>query len=290
VLLSAGLLYPPVRLLALVVAGRSPSCPLKQAIRSEANLNDQISLNQKIIKASKHLETDPAGFERWQTPKGTYWIPAGSRYVLPFNLAEQERRIYGSGDRFVQNGNIVLDCGANVGVFTREALAAGAKKVIAVEPAPENLECLRRNFAKEISTDRVVVYPKGVWDKDDVLPMNVDAHNSAADSFVIHPAGSTATATGLPLTTVDKLVGELHLQQVDFIKMDIEGAEPKALAGARGTLARWHPKLAISVYHLPDHPVVVPQVVHAAWQGYRLECGPCAVDHGKIRPDIYWFH
>ena len=289
-LLSAGLLYPPVRLLALVVAGRSPSCPLKQAIRSEANLNDQISLNQKIIKASKHLETDPAGFERWQTPKGTYWIPAGSRYVLPFNLAEQERRIYGSGDRFVQNGNIVLDCGANVGVFTREALAAGAKKVIAVEPAPENLECLRRNFAKEISTDRVVVYPKGVWDKDDVLPMNVDAHNSAADSFVIHPAGSTATATGLPLTTVDKLVGELHLQQVDFIKMDIEGAEPKALAGARGTLARWHPKLAISVYHLPDHPVVVPQVVHAAWQGYRLECGPCAVDHGKIRPDIYWFH
>jgi FkbM family methyltransferase len=290
IVLAGLLLYPPARLFALVVAGRSPSCPWRQAIRSDANLKDQIAYNEKILKTSKMLGADPKGFEQWQTPKGTYWIPAGSRYVLPFNLAEQERRIYGSGDRFVQNGDVVLDCGANVGVFTREALNAGAKKVIAIEPAPENIECLRRNYAPEVAAGRVIVYPKGVWDKDDILPLNVDSHNSAADSFVIHPAGSHATADGLPLTTIDKLVSELGLDQVNFIKMDIEGAEPKALAGARDTLARWHPKLAISVYHEPDHPVVVPRVIHAAWNGYQLECGPCALENGtKIRPDIYWF-
>jgi FkbM family methyltransferase len=290
VVLGIALFYPPVRLFALVVAGRSPACPWKQAIRSDANLNDQIAYNAQIIKASKLLATDTKGFEQWQTPKGTYWIPSGSRYVLPFNLAEQERRIYGSGDRFVQSGDIVLDCGANVGVFTREALNAGAAKVVAIEPAPENLECLRRNYAAEVASGRVLIYPKGVWDKDDVLPMNVDGHNSAADSFVIHPTGSQPTAQGLPLTTVDKLVRELNLERVNFIKMDIEGAEPKALAGARETLAKWHPKLAISVYHMPDHPVVVPQVIRTAWDGYQLECGPCARDHANIRPDIYWFH
>ena len=82
--------------------------------------------------------------------------------ALNYDLAEQKRNIYGTG---IRRGDIVLDAGANVGVFTRKALWAGASKVIAIEPAPENLECLRRNFAAEIADGRVVVYPKGVWDK-----------------------------------------------------------------------------------------------------------------------------
>ena len=44
--------------------------------------------------------------------------------MLPFNLAEQQRKIYGTGERAVRAGDIVLDCGANVGVFTRVALDA----------------------------------------------------------------------------------------------------------------------------------------------------------------------
>src|SRR5262249_42061285 len=98
--------------------------------------------------------------------------------------AEQQRDIYGVNSRGVRTGDIVLDCGANVGVYTRRALDAGAKKVIAIEPAPENILCLRKTFAQEIAGGRVVVYPKGVWDKDDILPMNVDPANSARDSFV----------------------------------------------------------------------------------------------------------
>ena len=62
--------------------------------------------------------------------------------------------------------------------------------MVAIEPAPENIECLSRNFKDEIARGRVIVYPKGVWDKDDFLTMNIDEHNSAADSFVINPEGS----------------------------------------------------------------------------------------------------
>ncbi len=284
------LFYPPARLSALVLLGRSPDCPYQNAIRSRENLSEQIRRKDEILQKSKLLETDSEGAEHWQTPLGTYWIPKGSRYVLPFNLAEQARKIYGSGERFVQPGDIVLDCGANVGVFTTQALAAGASRVVAIEPAPENLECLRRNFASEIVDGKVVLYPKGVWDKDELLTMNVDAHNSAADSFVLHPEGSSETAEKLPLTTIDKIVDELHLDHVNFIKMDIEGAEPKALAGARSTLERWHPKLSVSAYHKPKDPVEIPRVIRAAWPGYQMECGPCAEEHARIRPDILWFH
>jgi hypothetical protein len=262
--------YPPARLSALVLAGRSPECPLANAVRADQNLQDQINAKDRILKASKMIAKDEH-FEQWQTPMGTYWITKESRYVLPYNLAEQDRKIYGEGPNFVKPGDIVLDCGANIGVFVKASLDAGAKKVVAIEPAPENLEALRRNFKSEIESGRVVIYPKGVWDKDDFLTMNIDHGNSA---------------------TIDKLVAELGLERVDFIKMDIEGAEVRALKGGAGTIAKYHPRMSLSVYHEPDHPVEVPKAVRAAWSGYRMECGPCAFEkeNKRIRPDIVYFH
>jgi hypothetical protein len=44
--------------------------------------------------------------------------------------------------------------------------------VVAIEPSPANLECLRRNMSREIASGRVIVYPKGVWDREDVLALN----------------------------------------------------------------------------------------------------------------------
>ena len=289
VMAIAVMLYPPLRLSALVLAGRSPVCPLSKAVHAEENQKRQIEIKDEILKASTVVSKDDK-YEQWQTPKGTYWIAAGSRYVLPFNLAEQQRKIYGTGQHFVRPGDVVLDCGANIGVFVRAALDAGAKTVVAIEPAPENIECLRRNFKSDIESGRVIVYPKGVWDKDDFLTLHVDDHNSAADSFVINPKGSHESGEKLPLTTIDKLVAELNLPSVDFIKMDIEGAEVKALNGGRQTIAKYHPRMGLSVYHEPDHPVEVPKAAKEAWSGYTIECGPCAVANGKIRPDILYFH
>ena len=65
-----------------------------------------------------------------------------------------------------------------------------------------------------------------------MLTLHIDDHNSAADSFLFHPKDSHETDQKFPLTTIDKLVAELNLPRVDFIKMDIEGAEVKALHGA----------------------------------------------------------
>jgi hypothetical protein len=107
---------------------------------------------------------------------------------------------------------------------------------------------------------------------------------------VIRPLGAETTTVRFPLTTIDKLVSELKLERVDFIKMDIEGAEPKALAGAHDTLAKYHPRLSISAYHKPDHPKLIPAAVLQAWSGYQMQCGPCAEENASIRPDILWFH
>jgi FkbM family methyltransferase len=201
---------------------------------------------------------------------GTYWIPEGSSNAVFYDLSEQRRNIYGSGERGVRKGDVVLDCGANVGVYTREALERGAKIVVAIEPAPENVGVLRRNFASEIAAGRVIVYPKGVWDKDDTLKFQVDPKNSARDTLG-NIAGPGVHSIDVPLTTIDKLVAELNLPRVDFIKMDIEGAEPKAIAGASQTIARYHPRMAVCLYHSLDHPAKVPGAVARAYNGYRRE-------------------
>ena len=279
---------PPARVLFIKAVGRSPHCPHVNALDVPTNLRRQIQYKDELLKNSRLLERDPAGFHLWDTPMGRWWIPQGDDFTLPYNLAEQKRRIYGTGEHSVKMGDTVLDCGASVGVYTRLALDAGAKTVVAIEPGPENVEALRRNFSGEIASGRVIIVPKGVWDKEDFLTLQVDSANTAADTFVM-ALKEGSKGVRVPLTTIDRLVADLRLARVDYIKMDIEGAEQRALAGASQTLRRFHPRLALSAYHKPDDPEKIPLLVRQAWKGYRMECGPCAYDAGMLRPDVLFF-
>ena len=285
----AYLYVAPVRLTVLALAGRSGICSVSQSLDIPLHFKNEMAIKDRILAASKMIDSD-AAFEHWETPYGPFWIPTGSKYVLPFNLAEQEMKIYGVGEQAVKPGDIVLDCGANVGVFVRESLKAGAKLVVAIEPAPENLECLRRNFKSEVEAGKVIIYPKGVWDKDDTLTMRVDPTNSAADTAVLKTDSMTKTVQ-VPLTMVDKLVAELKLEKVDYIKMDIEGAEPNALRGAVETIRKYKPRLSVSSYHMAEHPVLIPQAINAARTDYKQSCGPCNEVPGehRIRPEILYF-
>jgi FkbM family methyltransferase len=261
---------------------------MRNALSADANLQDQIRISNQILRDSKVVEKDPAGYHLMETPHGRWWIPEGNDYVLPYNLAEQARDVYGIGEYGVKPGDTVLDCGGNVGVWTRKALDQGAAKVVGFEPAPENIESYRRNFKDEIAAGKVVLVPKGVWDKDDVLLLKRDPHNSAADSFVMLADGTPGVKA--PLTTIDEAVAELGLARVDYIKMDIEGAETRALAGARATLAKFHPRLSITTEHNPDDGLRIPEAVQALWSGYHVVCGPCLeTKDGHVRPDVLYF-
>ncbi len=278
----------------MALQGKSPHCPLSLALKAPAAHLDQEAVKDAYIERLK-LGASDQGYERWDLPAtaneagGSFWIPAGNRWVLPFNLAEQSRDIYKiSQPDGIHKGDVVLDCGAHVGTFTHFALARGAGKVIAIEPSPRNVECLRRNFSKEIAEGRVVVYPKGVWNKDDVLVLEQVGENSAADTVVMHQPGAHK-GNEVPLTTIDKLVAELGLERVDFIKMDIEGAEAPALEGAAATLKRWKPRLALASYHKPDDGVVLPATVDKLAEGYQHVCSSCISDENGARPEVLLF-
>jgi FkbM family methyltransferase len=181
----------------------------------------------------------------------------------------------------MQPGDVVLDCGAHVGTFSHLALERGAAKVIAVEPDPVNLECLRRNFREEIAAGKLVVAPVGVWSSEGTFKLSLGRGNSGMNSLVINRGGESIDVR---TTTIDKLLAELKIGRVDFVKMDIEGAEREAIKGANATIARDKPRLMIEAYHLPDDAQILPPLIRAANPGYREVCGPCeAINSGATR-------
>lgn len=262
--------------------GRASGCSLS-VVRTFKNERFR-KLRTDFEKRSKLLKATEEGLDLWASPRGCFWIPRGMS-SFSHVLAEQELQIYGSGEFAVRTGDIVIDCGANVGVFTAVALAAGAQLVAAVEPGPQKVECLKRNFAPAIGAGRVIVYPKdpkGVWHEEATLEMFA-YQNPVLDSFVKkNQSAESLPARQLPVTTIDNIVRELHLPRVDFIKMDLEGADRHALRGAQATLAAYHPRLAISTEDLDDDYLVVPGLVRQAWSGYRASCGQCGLS-GRFR-------
>ena len=231
------------------------------------------------MKAGSRLLKDEGNLQLWDTPRGQLWMPAGSASMMPLVLAEQDQQIYGKGEREVRSGDIVLDCGADVGTFTRTALSKGAQLVVSIDPGIGKDESLRRNFAREIAEGRVIVVAKGVWD-------SVGSLKLYGDSVVEKHAPE---GVDVPLTTIDNIVAELKLPRVDYIKMDIEGAEKPALTGARATLAKFHPRLSIATEHLANDAVAIPQLIRSIAPTYQSECGPCEWVDGQIRPQVIYF-
>jgi hypothetical protein len=79
---------------------------------------------------------------------------------------------------------------------------------------------------------------------------------------------------------IDDLVAQGGIPRVDFIKMDIEGFELRALRGACRTLHTYKPRLAISLYHSPSDFVTIPGFLKDLGLGYRLY-----LDHHTIHSE-----
>jgi FkbM family methyltransferase len=282
------LIYPAAWAYALIAIGRGPDCPWPQSYGAFSRRYAQKSAEQRAMKTSYIVQRDGT-YQLVHTAKGPFWEAQVEGSSVVAQLAEIEAKYRDFPGRPIRRGDVVLDCGANVGTFTREALLEGAGLVVAVEPAPKNVECLRRNFAAETAAGRVIIYPKGVWDKDDFLTLDESDSTPAMDSFV--RTEGTHPGTRVALTTIDKMADELKLERVDFIKMDIEGAEQRALAGARRTLSQNKPRLEISVNHLPDDARSMPEIIKSARRDYTVQCLQCEAhpQELRVRSEILYF-
>lgn len=71
--------------------------------------------------------------------------------------------------------------------------------------------------------------------------------------------------------TLDSWVEEVRFTRLDFLKMDIEGYERKILLGGMMTLKRFQPKMGICIYHLPDDPEVLRELILQIDPEYEIQ-------------------
>jgi FkbM family methyltransferase len=193
----------------------------------------------------------------------------------PFELVEGLRRYLRR--QAPSPGQVVVDAGSFHGLYSLwfAARVGAAGRVVAVEPDPENLRGLRRNLALNPGL-RVEVVEEPLWsavDEVDFFPQG----NVASSSFW-SPAGLAAVRRRT--ATLDGIASGLALPRLDFVKMDVEGAEVHALRGAEASIRRFRPAFAIASYHMvdggPTYPAVEAFFREAGYRfetvGYGVEC------------------
>jgi FkbM family methyltransferase len=273
-----------ILLLAPHIRVSSPYCSRWRAATDWSRLKASADLESRLCREAR-IERRDGRLVLWNTPAGEYWLPADApANLLPILLAQQQRSIYGP----IRPDEVIIDCGAHVGTFSRAALEHGAGLVVAVEPAPDAIECLRRNLASEIATGKAILSPKGIWDSEGALTFWLNPGNGdAGDSFVSRAPG--ARAVQVPVTTIDALARDLRLPRIDLIKMDVKGATERGLRGAVAVIARHHPRLALSTEDPPEDPAALTRLLATLAPGYRHTCGPCILISGQIRTDVMFF-
>lgn len=157
----------------------------------------------------------------------------------------------------------LVDCGAFTGDTIAEAMGRGTRfeSVCAFEPDPDNFRALVARAKARTEGQRFPLY---LW------PCAVGRQSGLAQFEGKAGGASRLVPTGgqlVPCVALDDVIPDFP---VSLLKLDIEGGEPDALAGATQAISRWRPRLAICVYHRPEHLWTIPTLVQRLHPAYDL--------------------
>lgn len=158
---------------------------------------------------------------------------------------------------YVEEGDTVLDIGGCWGdtalYFAHRTGKNG--KVYSFEFIPENIKLFKINTAfNEHLINQIQLIEQPVSDKSGYSIYFKDFGPGSKVAFEPFE-GQTGTCKTI---SIDDFVESNTIQNIDFIKMDIEGSETAALNGAIETIKKFRPKLAIAIYHSMDDLVNIP--------------------------------
>ena len=181
----------------------------------------------------------------WGPLRGMRWINGSSILSCWLGVYEGAKQACFAGH--VAPGAVVFDIGANVGFYTLLAskLVGPAGKVVAFEPVPSNVAYLRRHLALN-AVDNVEVVEAAVSDLEGEVAFQEGASNSVGR---IAEGGNLT----IPSVTIDALIESGRLPPPTVIKMDVEGAEYRALMGAKRSLIQHRPILFLATHNPEVH-------------------------------------
>jgi FkbM family methyltransferase len=200
------------------------------------------------------------------------WVKCGASNVAATFLSGQYHFDRGGVRIGPEPGDHVIDGGGCLGdtalAFAADVGSLGA--VYTFDPMLRHCEIMRDAFQMNSElASRIKLFDVGLAGADSVR----DAAHSTIQS--VNPGARLEE--GLPTRTLDGLVSSNEVERIDLIKLDVEGSELSALQGGQHSIKRWHPKLAISLYHRPEDFFSIPLWLDSLDCGYRF-----FIDHYSI--------
>jgi FkbM family methyltransferase len=158
-----------------------------------------------------------------------------------------------------------IDCGAYIGDTIEELMkqSTNVNYTLSFEPDQKNLLKLQEQIfllKQKFHTTNFFAYPAGVYSTNDILKFA----NNGIDSSASFDDNSTLE---VPVVSLDTIILN---SDPNFIKMDIEGAEKEAIIGAKKTIQKYKPNLAICLYHRPEDLWELPLLIHEIEPSYDM--------------------
>ena len=166
-----------------------------------------------------------------------------------------------------ENNTVMVELGGYDGETILEFInkCPNFKTAYCFEPDSKLLPNLYAIRDKQSSYGRKInIISKGAWDKEDILRFAIG--NISDDTGTLFLDNGTENYINVEVTTVDNSVDE----NITYMKMDIEGAELKALYGAEKQIKRNKPTLAVSVYHKQEDIIDIWEYLRSLVPEYRF--------------------
>ena len=180
------------------------------------------------------------------------------------------------------NNAIVMDIGANIGIYTILLSHIYPKaKIIAIEASPTIFEMLRSNCKLNnlvFSGSNVLLINKAISDKDDITTEFYEKHSMSTmlKEFLTNLSSTILSNQDelnkrvIRTITIDNLVETININEISLLKIDVEGAEVLALKGAIKTLTQKKIKNMIIEYHSLENYNYIVKLLEEEELGYTI--------------------
>lgn len=187
-------------------------------LMNEGDASMREILRDYVAVGDKKVEADGTPIP----PENRVWEPETTKLV----------------EKWVKPGQVCLDIGASVGYFTLlfSRLVGAEGKVRSFEPTTNQIPYIKRNIEKNGYGKIAKVYHMGAFDVEDVIEMPV--HAPIKYKVRVAPVDDVLEAEGIT--------------KVDFIKIDVDGVEPRVLRGLLRTIER-SPNLKMVIEYYPKY-------------------------------------
>lgn len=229
---------------------------------SESFLPKSVRRAKTLVRAVQRIKNWPtylADYMGWKPGRSlTYQFRNGLSYQVRAGTCDRGiltevwlRDDYTFAENCLKKGDIVIDLGAQAGIFSTLVAFKTHSTVYAYEPFPENYELLKTNIARNNLKKYIEPINLAVSDRCDKLPLYISDYNTGGHSAV----KKQDKVISVDAITLDEVFSRNNISECQLLKVDVEGSEYKIFYNSKKSTLKKIMNIVLEYHEFPDIPL-----------------------------------